>query len=68
LEGVANRIIKFPKFSKILLINRSWFFDKRIPNVIIDVDWELAVKVALPEKVTRRAYKVPIWNLRQVSY
>jgi hypothetical protein len=25
---------------------------------VIDVDWELVVKLALPGKVTRRAYKV----------
>jgi hypothetical protein len=25
---------------------------------VIDVDWELVVKLALPAKVTRRAYKV----------
>jgi hypothetical protein len=25
---------------------------------VIDVDWGLVVKLALPEKVTKRAYKV----------
>ncbi|CAH1383092.1 unnamed protein product, partial [Tenebrio molitor] len=25
---------------------------------VIDVDWGLVVKLALPEKVTRRAYKI----------
>jgi hypothetical protein len=30
---------------------------------VIDVDWGLVVKLALPGKVTRRAFKVHIWNL-----
>jgi hypothetical protein len=32
---------------------------------VIDVDWGLVVKLALPEKVTRRVYKigVPVWYL-----
>jgi hypothetical protein len=42
----------------------KFFFGKRHYNRnVIDVDWGLAVKLALPGKVTRHAYKIHIWNL-----
>jgi hypothetical protein len=37
--------------------------EDRYSRNVIDVDWGLVVKLALPGKVTRRAYKVHIWNL-----
>jgi hypothetical protein len=42
--------------------NRTEREDRYSRNVI-DVNWEVVVKLALPGKVTRRAYKVHIWNL-----
>jgi hypothetical protein len=42
----------------------KFFFDKHhYSRNVIDVDWGLVVKLALPGKVTRHAYKIHIWNL-----